>query len=47
MNVANLLVIGQSGAGKTTLTDSFANFVLGVDIFDKFRYKLVDERDVH
>ena len=40
----NIMVLGQTGSGKTTLVDSFVNFILGVDFFDKFRYKLVDER---
>ena len=43
---ANLLVIGPSGAGKTTFIDSFVNFVLGIELYDKFRYKLVDERKI-
>ena len=40
----NLLVAGQTGAGKTTLVDSFINFMLGIELYDKFRYKLVDEK---
>ena len=36
--------MGPTGAGKTTFVDSYANFVLGVEIYDKFRYKLVDEK---
>ena len=43
---ANLLVLGPSGAGKTTFIDSFVNFVLGIEIYDKFRYRLVDERQI-
>ena len=39
----NLVVLGQTGSGKTTLLDSFLNHVMGVDFYDKFRYKLVDE----
>ena len=42
----NIVVLGQTGCGKTTLVDSFLNYILGVDFFDKFRYKLVDERDL-
>ena len=44
--VINLLVVGQTGAGKTTLIDSFANTVLGVGLEDEFRYRLVDERSL-
>ena len=39
-----MLVIGPTGAGKTTLIDSFVNNVLGIELYDNFRYKLVDER---
>ena len=44
--VINLMVAGQTGAGKTTLIDSFTNFLLNVELYDTFRYKLVDERDL-
>ena len=40
------MVIGQTGVGKTALVDSFANHLLGVELFDQFRYKLVDERSL-
>ena len=40
------IVLGQSGAGKTTFVDSFCNHVLGIEIQDKFRYKLVDEKQI-
>ena len=42
----NLLVMGQTGAGKTTLVDSILNYLLGIDYYDKFRYKLVDETEL-
>ena len=35
--------MGQTGAGKTTMVDSLLNFLLGIEYYDKFRYKLVDE----
>ena len=44
--VMNIMVIGQTGVGKTTLIDSFANHLLGIELFDQFRYKLVDERSL-
>ena len=44
--VINLLVMGQTGAGKTTYVDALVNQILGVEFFDKFRYKLVDEKDL-
>ena len=42
----NLIVIGPSGAGKTTFVDSFTNYLLGIEIYDKFRYKIVDEKQI-
>ena len=38
------MVTGQTGAGKTTLIDSLANYLLGVEFYDQFRYKIVDEK---
>ena len=43
---ANFLILGPSGAGKTTFVDSLTNFLLGIEIQDKFRYKLVDEKQI-
>ena len=45
-NKVNLIVLGPSGAGKTTFVDSFLNYLLGIEVYDKFRYKLVDERHI-
>ena len=39
----NFVVIGVTGAGKTTFCDSLVNFFLDVDFYDEFRYKLIDE----
>lgn len=36
----------MTGAGKTTLIDSMINYLLGVEFFDQFRYKLIDERNI-
>jgi ABC-type multidrug transport system ATPase subunit len=38
-------VVGPSGAGKTTLIDSFVNSILGIEFYDNFRYKLIDETE--
>ena len=43
-NVVNLLIVGQSGTGKTTLVDGFVNRVLSIELNDGFRYRPVDER---
>jgi GTPase SAR1 family protein len=45
--VYNFLVLGQTGAGKTTFVDSYINFLVGVEFYDKFRFKLIDERKIH
>lgn len=36
----------MTGTGKTTLIDSFINYILGVEFYDKFRYNLIDERNI-
>ena len=42
-----LMVVGATGAGKTTLINGMVNFILGVDWKDPFRYKLVVENKVY
>ena len=41
--VLNIILIGQSGHGKSTLINTFANLLLGVNLFDKFRYVVVSK----
>ena len=40
----NFIVFGGTGVGKSTFLDSFINFLTGISIYHKFRYKLIDER---
>ncbi len=35
---------GETGAGKTTLINSYLNTLLGVEFYDPFRFKMIFER---
>ena len=36
----NLVFVGQKGSGKTQMIDVLANYLLGLEFYDRFRYKL-------
>ena len=38
-----LMMVGATGAGKTTLINGMVNHILGIKWADKFRYKIVEE----
>ena len=37
------MAVGQTGCGKTTLLNSFINYLLGIEIDDDFRYEIIHE----
>ena len=39
----NLIMIGETGSGKTTLINCFINYLMGINKYDDFRYILIDE----
>ena len=39
----SFMVVGETGSGKTTLLNSFVNVLLGVNIEDNYRYKIIVE----
>ena len=37
-----IMVVGATGAGKSTLIDGFINYIVNVEWGDEFRFSLVD-----
>jgi len=44
INALSLMVVGQTGCGKTTLLNSFINSLLGVKFSDNYRFKIISEK---
>eukprot|EP00975_Prorocentrum_lima_P037995 7992651-Prorocentrum_lima.AAC.1 len=40
-----VLMIGETGSGKSTTIDSMMNYYYGVEFDDTFRYKVVKQAD--
>ena len=36
------MLVGATGSGKSTMVDSFINYIVGVDYKDPFRFSMVD-----
>ena len=45
LNCKTIMVVGQTGSGKTTLLNSFLNYLMGIKYEDKFRYKIIIEKE--
>ena len=42
-NCKTIIMVGETGSGKTTMLNSLINYLMGVKLQDKYRYFLVDE----
>ena len=45
LNCKTIMVVGQTGSGKSTLLNSLLNFLMGIQLEDDFRYKIIIEDD--
>ena len=42
-NALSFMVVGETGCGKTTLLNSFINSLLGIEMEDNYRFKIIRE----
>ena len=42
-NSKTIIMVGETGSGKTTMLNCLTNYLMGVKLSDRFRYFLVDE----
>ena len=40
-----ILIVGQTGSGKTSFINAFVNYLMGIDLYDDFRYTLIIEKE--
>lgn len=40
-----IMLVGETGSGKSTLIDGIVNYVIGVGFADPFRFTLVKQED--